>query len=80
MKILVGCERSGIVRDALRRVEPRTGGMPLFGGDGGLMRWANQTDNGQNRLSPGAGRAMERAGTYPGVADAMAQQWFGEAT
>lgn len=60
-------------------IEPRSGGMPLFGGDGGPMRWANQTDNGQNRLSPGEGRAMERAGTYPGIADAMALQWAGEA-
>lgn len=60
-------------------VEPRTGGMPLFGGDGGPMRWANQTDSGQNRLSPGEGRAMDRAKTYPGVLRAMALQWAGAA-
>ena len=40
-----------------------------------LPRWGNQTDSGQNRLSPGEGRAMERARTYQGWADAMASQW-----
>jgi hypothetical protein len=43
----------------------------------GRPRWANQTDSGQNRLSPGEGRAMERAATYPGIATAMASQWGG---
>ncbi|WP_404836187.1 hypothetical protein [Aeromonas media] len=41
----------------------------------GKPRWDNQTDSGQNRLSPGAGRAMARAKTYQGWADAMAAQW-----
>lgn len=41
----------------------------------GRPRWGNQTDSGQNRLSPGEGRAMERARTYQGWADAMASQW-----
>lgn len=40
-----------------------------------VERWANQTDSGQNKLSPGEGRAMERAKTYQGWADAMASQW-----
>lgn len=40
-----------------------------------LPRWANQTDSGQNRLPPSAGRSAKRADFYPGVADAMAQQW-----
>lgn len=40
-----------------------------------LPRWGNQTDSGQNRLSPGESRAMERAKTYQGWADAMAEQW-----
>lgn len=44
----------------------------------GRPRWANQTDGGQNKLTPGDGRAMERAKTYPGIADAFADQW-GEA-
>lgn len=41
----------------------------------GLPRWANQTDSGQNRLTPSADRWRERARTYPGIADAMADQW-----
>jgi hypothetical protein len=38
-------------------------------------RWANQTDSGQNRLPPSEHRAADRSRTYPGVADAMADQW-----
>ena len=44
----------------------------------GRPRWANQTDGGQNKLPPSADRAMLRAATYPGIADAFADQW-GEA-
>ena len=55
--------------------EPRMGGLPLFGGDGRPMRWANQTDNGQNRLPPSDDRAMQRAATFPGISEAMAEQW-----
>ena len=43
----------------------------------GKMRWANQTDSGQNRLAPSATRARDRAVTYRGIAVAMAQQWGG---
>jgi len=32
-----------------------------------------------HRMSPGANRGHERARTYPGVAEAMAEQWFGNA-
>lgn len=35
-------------------------------------RWANQTDAGQNRLSPGDDRWSERSKTYDGIADALA--------
>lgn len=42
---------------------------------GGRERWANQTDSGQNRLTPGEGRWLERSATYPGIAAAMGQQW-----
>lgn len=38
-------------------------------------RWSNQTDSGQNKLSPSTDRAMERAKTYQGWADAMDRQW-----
>ena len=40
----------------------------------GKPRWGNQTDSGQNRLSPGADRWKERSRTYPGIADALADQ------
>ena len=56
-------------------VEPRCGGLPLFGGDGGPARWSNQTDSGQNKLAPSPERAALRAQTYPGIAEAMAAQW-----
>lgn len=42
-------------------------------------RWANQTDSGQNRLTPGEHRARDRSVTYPGIARAMAEQWGGDA-
>lgn len=40
-----------------------------------LPRWANQTDTGQNKLSPSDDRASVRAVTYAGIAAAMAAQW-----
>lgn len=50
-----------------RHVEPRI--------VDGKPRWGNQTDSGQNRLSPGDDRWRERSKTYQGWADAMVQQW-----
>lgn len=44
----------------------------------GKPRWANQTDSGQNRLSPSDDRWQQRAETYPGIAQACAQQWTRE--
>lgn len=41
----------------------------------GLPRWANQTDSGQNRLTPSNDRWLLRAETYPGIADAFVTQW-----
>lgn len=38
-------------------------------------RWSNQTDSGQNKLSPSETRAKDRSRTYQGIADAMAEQW-----
>lgn len=38
-------------------------------------RWANQTDSGQNKLSPSDDRWKERSRTYPGIAAAFAEQW-----
>lgn len=41
----------------------------------GKPRWSNQTDSGQNKLSPSADRWKERSRTYQGIADAMSSQW-----
>ena len=41
----------------------------------GRLRWANQTDSGQNRLAPSADRWKLRSATFPGIAAAMADQW-----
>jgi hypothetical protein len=41
----------------------------------GKPRWANQTDGGQNKLSPTDLRWQVRSQTYQNIADAMAQQW-----
>ena len=41
----------------------------------GKLRWANQTDSGQNKLPPTADRWAKRSITYQGIADAMADQW-----
>lgn len=41
----------------------------------GRARWANQTDSGQNRLSPSDDRWLERSKTYPGIANAFGTQW-----
>lgn len=41
----------------------------------GRRRWANQTDSGQNKLPPSPTRGAERAVTYLGIAEAMAEQW-----
>lgn len=38
-------------------------------------RWSNQTPSGQNKLGPSPKRAKIRATTYPGIANAMADQW-----
>jgi hypothetical protein len=42
---------------------------------GGKKRWANQTDSGQNRLTPGPDRWKDRSRTYEGLAAACADQW-----
>lgn len=41
----------------------------------GKKRWGNQTDSGQNRLGPSENRDTLRSLTYPGIAQAMADQW-----
>ena len=41
----------------------------------GKWVWANQTPSGQNKLSPSDHRKADRARTYQGIANAMADQW-----
>lgn len=41
----------------------------------GKPRWANQTDSGQNKLTPSEDRWKDRSRTYEGIASAMANQW-----
>lgn len=41
----------------------------------GRKRWGNQTDTGQNPLSPSPDRWKRRSATYVGIAAAMAAQW-----
>jgi hypothetical protein len=41
----------------------------------GLPRWGNQTDSGQNKLTPSEDRWKDRARTYQGWATAMCSQW-----
>lgn len=41
----------------------------------GLERFNNQTDSGQNKLSPSSNRATLRSKTYQGIADAIVEQW-----
>lgn len=41
----------------------------------GKKRWGNQTDSGQNKLAPSEKRAELRSITYPGIGEAMGQQW-----
>lgn len=38
-------------------------------------RWSNQTPTGQNKLGPSKDRWKLRSATYPGLANAMAEQW-----
>lgn len=40
-----------------------------------VERWSNQTDSGQNKLPPTEDRWKIRSTTYPGIAQAMAEQW-----
>lgn len=41
----------------------------------GKPRWSNQTDSGQNKLTPSVDRWKERSRTYSGIAEAFANQW-----
>lgn len=49
------------------RIEPRM--------VNGLPRWGNQTDSGQNNISPGKDRWLLRSQTFPGIAHALGSQY-----
>lgn len=53
-----------VLRDPARYIQPTLR-------RNGKSYWANQTDTGQNRLSPGDERWKDRSRTYPGIADAI---------
>lgn len=40
-----------------------------------VERWSNQTDSGQNRLSPSEDRWNDRSRTYLNIGEAMARDW-----
>lgn len=40
-------------------------------------KWSNQTPSGQNKIGPSPDRWKKRSVTYPGIAEAMADQWGG---
>ena len=73
---------TGLWLDGLPKLRPTgfargraVGGETDLLGDPLLMRWSNQTDAGQNNLSPGEDRWLERSATYPGIARAFGAQW-----
>jgi len=75
-------KRTGLWLDRLPKLRPTSrcpGRMVERPRGSGRMveRWSNQTDAGQNRLSPSDDRWLERSKTYPGIADAFADQWGG---
>jgi len=49
--------------------------VPSKDGRGYVQRWGNQTDSGQNKLTPSADRWKLRSETYPGWSEAFASQW-----
>ena len=57
----------------LKNLPPLTETNRLPGDD--KTRRANQTASGQNKLGPSADRWKLRSLTYPGIAQAMAEQW-----
>lgn len=63
-----------LVADPAKRFPGRMVEWPR--GSGKMVeRWSNQTDSNQNKLTPSDDRWAERSVTYPGIADAIAEQW-----
>lgn len=75
-------KRTGLWLDRLPKLRPTKrvpGRLVEWPRGSGKMveRWSNQTDSGQNKLTPGDDRWLERSATYPGPAAAMGEQWGG---
>ena len=70
-------KRTGLWLHKLPKLVPtnRVSGRLVQHGGKTVERWENQTDSGQNRLSPSKDRWLERSKTYPGIAAAMGLQW-----
>lgn len=69
---------TGLILDGLLPLRPtkRVPGRIVMCNGNRVERWSNQTDSGQNRLSPSDDRWKDRARTYPGIAAAMTEQWL----
>lgn len=68
---LTGLWKDDCVPDLVKDPAKRVAGRIVNGKE----RWANQTDSGQNRVSPSADRWLQRSETYPGLAHAWGSQW-----
>jgi hypothetical protein len=69
------CKKTCLWLKGLQKLTPTNHIKPRY--VNGAPRWGNQTDVGQNKLPPSKNRAKLRSKTYPGIARAMAEQWFG---
>ena len=70
-------KKTGLWLKALPKLIPTdyVKGREVIYNDKKYFRWDNQLDSGQNKLSPSKNRGKDRAKTYKGIAEAMAQQW-----
>ncbi len=73
-------KRTGLWLKGLPKLKPTsrfTGRMVEWPRGAGktVERFSNQTDSGQNKLSPSDNRWLERSKTFPGIAKAFAHQW-----
>lgn len=73
-------KRTGLWLDRLPKLQPtklirgRIVEWPC--GSGKMVeRWSNQTDSGQNKLTPSDDRWLDRSRTYPGIAATFGDQW-----
>lgn len=74
MKVLVACEYSGIVRDAFLERGHDAWSCDLLPTERNSNRHI-QGDARVHRMPPGKDRWRERSRFFPGIAQAMAEQW-----